>query len=398
VFILLKYINKLIYRFVANTGAQSYIQAMLFVLAAFVFVVSTALVPVAARLLTCKGIVDLPIDRSSHEIPTPRGGGLVIMPVIFLSWIGLLLSGVFTWPDVKTFSAVILCGILLCAFTWLDDHKPNGLRVRTRLFVQLLAVSIPLMLWPLDAGRLLPEFIPVVLERILMALAWVWFSNLYNFMDGINGISGAEAISITGGLLLFCFFGPVHVPEGFTAITIVPLAAAAGFLVWNARPVAKIFLGDVGSVGFGYTLAWLLFVFAAAGYMIPAVLLALVYCVDATFTLLKRAWQKKKIWESHREHFYHRVTVKPDGLTHLQCVGLIVLVNLFLTILGFMLLTGIFHPMTGFILGMIIVCGLLVFFFVYGKKVGHKSSPRPKAFWIERFSRVQIKKFLAGKR
>lgn len=355
---------------------------MLIVIALIVFMLTAVLVPLATSLLIRKGIVDQPIARSSHEIPTPRGGGLVVMPVILGAWFLLVSFGVFHWPDFKNCMAVILCGLILCGFTWLDDITPGGLRVRTRLAVQILAVIIPLVFWPLEAGRLLPDAVPLLVERGLMALAWLWFLNLYNFMDGINGISGAQAISISGGLLIFCFFSDVHVPPGYVEMLVVPLAAAAGFLVWNGRRVAKIFLGDVGSIGFGYCLAWLLFIFAANNYLVPAILVSLVYSVDASATLLKRIWQRKKIWEAAREHYYHRATVK-GALSHLQCVGLIVLVNLVLIALGLAVLHGVMMPVAGLVLGFVPVTALMVFFYWMGKKHGHVSSPRPPPFALE---------------
>jgi UDP-N-acetylmuramyl pentapeptide phosphotransferase/UDP-N-acetylglucosamine-1-phosphate transferase len=370
---------------------------MILSLAIIVFVLSAVTVPLVAYVLNKKGILDQP-DRVqiSHNIPTPRGGGLAVMPIIFLAWIFLAANHAYAWPNTATFAAVITCGIILCGFTWFDDHKPGGLRVRTRLGVQLIAAAIPLIIWPGDVGDLLPG-VPVVLERILMALAWVWFANLYNFMDGINGITGAETVSITGGLLIFCYFAPNHVPDGFKEMVVVPLAAAAGFLVWNGRKVAKIFLGDIGSIGFGYCLAWLLYVFAMNNYMVPAILVSLVYCLDATITLIKRAWQKKKIWEAHREHFYHRATV-PEALNHLQCVGVILIVNAMLIGLGLAAMKGMFQPVVALALGMVLVFVLLTWFYFLGRRAGHVSSPRPKAFWIERLLRVFIKRQMIGRK
>ena len=352
---------------------------MLWMFGIIVFLTATALVPLAIHILTKKGILDIPNSRvqmsHTHELPTPRGGGLAIMPVIFIAWCICLVLGWYQWPAYHSFLTVVLCGIGLCGLVWFDDRTPGGLRVRTRLLGQLLAVSIPLIFWPQEFGRLLPEFVPLGLERILMALAWVWFLNLFNFMDGINGVSGAETISISLGLLFFSFIKPV--PEGFEFLLVTMIASAAGFLVWNGRRVAKIFLGDIGSIGLGYCLAYLLFVYAAQGSMMPAVVITLVYCMDTTITLLTRAYQKKKIWQAHREHFYHRATVK-GGLSHAACVGWILLTNVILTFIGYVLLQGYIGPLMGFILGVLVTGSLLFYFNRIGKMNGHKSSPRPK--------------------
>jgi UDP-N-acetylmuramyl pentapeptide phosphotransferase/UDP-N-acetylglucosamine-1-phosphate transferase len=208
-------------------------------------------------------------------------------------------------------------------------------------------------------------------------------------MDGINGISGVEAISISGGLLAYCFYGPTDVPLGYPLLLIVVMAGALGFLVWNGRSVAKIFLGDVGSIGFGYCLGFLLFVFAAQGHIIPAVLVALVYCMDATTTLLKQLWHRKKIWESRREHYYHRATVK-GALTHFQAIGVIAVVNIILIAIGLTLLRGMLPPFTGLALGIIIVAAMMMRFYYIGFKNGHVSTPRGEMYGFQ----IRINKFM----
>lgn len=362
----------------------------MFMIALIVFIATAGLMPILTYVLNKKGIIDDPNDpRRGHDVPTPRGGGLIVMPVIFAAWF-LIATYVFHWPNIQTSLSVVFCGMLLCGATWFDDYKPGGLRVRTRLIIQLLAVGIPLILWPLDQGRILPNALPVSVERVLMALAWLWFCNLYNFMDGINGISAVEAISIAGGLLVFCFFGPVMVPIGYPLLLVVIVAAALGFLVWNGRPTAKIFLGDVGSIGFGYCLGFLLFAFAAQGHVIPALLVTLVYSMDASTTLLKLIWQHKKIWESRREHYYHRATVK-GALSHLQAVAIIFLVNLILIALGWGLLRGVMPPVIGLLVGMLLVAYMLTCFYYIGYKHGHISTERGSLFPFQ----VRINKFMS---
>ena len=365
---------------------------MLVFLGLGVFIVTVALVPLAAHVLNKRGLLDHPIDRSSHELPTPRGAGLVIMPMIFAVWGFLFWRGDYTWPTAAVDWSILLCGIFLCACTWIDDHKVDGLRVRTRLLIQFIAVIIPLYMWPAEGGgRLFPETMPLLVERILMALAWVWFMNLYNFIDGINGIAAMHTVSICGGLLIYCFFSNASVPAGYEALVVVPLAAAAGFYLWNGRRKALIFLGDVGSIGLGYVLAWLLFVFAARGYFVPAAIVAFMCSYDPTITLLKRAWQKKKIWQGHREFFFHRATVK-GGLSHLQCVGIIFVMNIIMIVLGLLALHGKIRPYTAFLVGTALSWALLTVFFWIGKAAGHQSSPRPKAFYIERYLRYLFKR------
>jgi len=140
---------------------------------------------------------------------------------------------------------------------------------------------------------------------------WLWFVNLFNFMDGIDGIAGVEASSLGIGLVLVGAMAAW--PAVHFVLPALLAAATLGFLVWNWAP-AKLFLGDVGSVPLGYLLGWLLLVAAMNGEWAPALILPLYYLADATITLLKRAARGAKVWRAHREHFYQRAV--QGGASH----------------------------------------------------------------------------------
>ncbi len=258
------------------------------------------------KLLIRHDIYDRPNERSSHAIPKPRGGGLAVLAALLPAW--ALTSAIFgaTPPG---FVAILVATLVLGGISWLDDVK--GQPVLLRLIVQFGAVGLGIVATQMESGGFLlfQGLLPAWLDHLLKALAWVWFINLFNFMDGADGITGVETLSIGLGLSL------VAVMSQETTAAAYPLllaAVAGGFLFWNWAP-SKIFLGDVGSVTLGYLLGWLLLVTAAQGQWAAALLLPLYYLVDATLTLVRRALRREKIWRGHREHFYQKALLRGAG-------------------------------------------------------------------------------------
>jgi UDP-N-acetylmuramyl pentapeptide phosphotransferase/UDP-N-acetylglucosamine-1-phosphate transferase len=257
------------------------------------------------KWLKKRQILDLPNDRSSHERPTPRGGGLAVTPVVLLGWLvlaamGLALSG--QW--------IVMAGALaLLLLSWRDDRK--SLPARLRLLVHLAAVAAGLSALP-DHQFVFQGLLPFWADRLAALVLWAWFLNLYNFMDGIDGITGVETLALAAGLVLMS-----PAPEQSAVLA----GAALGFLLWNWHP-AKIFLGDSGSVPLGYLLGWLLLRLAAQGLWAPALILPAYYLADATITISKRALRREKIWQAHRQHFYQRAV--RGGASHAR-VSLLIL-------------------------------------------------------------------------
>ncbi len=274
------------------------------------FLVSLAATVLVMRHLVAwlrkRQILDLPNERSSHVRPTPRGGGLAVTPVILAGWLilaglGLALSG----------QLVVMAGALaLLLLSWQDDRR--SLPARLRLLVHLAAVAAGLLALP-DHQFVFQGLLPFWADRLAAAILWVWFLNLYNFMDGIDGITGIETLCIAAGVILM---SPAQAQGAVLA------GASLGFLFWNWHP-AKIFLGDSGSVPLGYLLAWLLLRMAAQGLWAPALILPAYYLADATITISKRALRREKIWQAHRQHFYQRAV--QGGATHSRVALLILL-------------------------------------------------------------------------
>jgi UDP-N-acetylmuramyl pentapeptide phosphotransferase/UDP-N-acetylglucosamine-1-phosphate transferase len=211
--------------------------------------------------------------------------------------------------------------LVLAAVSWLDDLR-GGLPPLPRFAVQVAAVGVGVVALP-GEGLIFQGLLPVAIDHALAAIAWLWFVNLFNFMDGIDGISGTEATSIGLGVFALAMLGTVL--PGFGPLGLALAGVSLGFLIWNWNP-AKIFLGDVGSVPLGFLAGWLLLALAAAGAWQAALLLPGYYLADATVTLIRRLSRGEKVWQAHREHFYQKVVIA--GWSHARTSGAIGLANL----------------------------------------------------------------------
>ncbi|HEY7883536.1 MAG TPA: glycosyltransferase family 4 protein [Cellvibrionaceae bacterium] len=269
----------------------------LLLMAAGVFIVAVLATAAVRFYAVKKQILDIPGERSSHSLPTPRGGGLGILVAVMGGLILLPITGntVFLMP--------LIPGVLLALLCFWDDHGHIGFQYR--LLAQLTAVIA--LLFILGGAPWLTLFFWSLQDSlsvyILLVVTIVWFINLFNFMDGIDGIAGLESVSICIGLMVLGFMSGQVGQYWF--LSLVLLAACLGFLLWNF-PRARIFMGDVGSVFCGYCLA-LIFLLAGAQSSIlfwSGIILAGVFIVDASVTLLVRLASGKKIWKAHRSHAY----------------------------------------------------------------------------------------------
>ena len=298
--------------------------------------------------LRARAILDHPNQRSSHEAPTPRGAGLAVIGVVLLTWcLQSALSGKLThhWP-------VFAAAAAIAAISWRDDLA--GLGALPRLIAQALAVAVGMTALPGD-GLIFQGLLPGPLDTAVAALGWLWFVNLFNFMDGIDGISGVETAAIGFGLCLVALIGGME--NGLYGLTVA--AAALGFLPWNWQP-ARIFLGDVGSVGLGYLLGWLLLGAAAEGYWAAALLLPLYYLADATLTLFSRLRRREPIWQAHRQHYYQRAIRR--GLSHGKVVRAVMAVDALLIGSALLSLAGDRGLIAALAIGALSVIGVLWYF------------------------------------
>lgn len=276
----------------------------IFMLAVGVACASAALTGIVRRYALSRRLMDEPNARSSHSVPTPRAGGLAI--------VASFLGGALVWATLdqaifSTMTAVGGAGLLVAAIGFWDDH--GHVRVSIRLVSQA-ASGLWLIYWLKDLPQFqLTPLIPLIGDSVLAELAvlvgcwfgFVWIVNLFNFMDGIDGIAAVEASSVgIGGAVISLLMG-----FGVEVMAILLASSVLGFLPWNWSP-ARIFMGDVGSGFLGAILAGITIMTGAADASFIGIWLILmgVFVVDATVTLLRRAFFRERIFDAHRTHAY----------------------------------------------------------------------------------------------
>lgn len=260
-------------------------------------------------------VMDVPNERSSHTRATPRGGGLGLLATALLGWMLLWWVTSHLPPMLPIAGAVVV----LAWVCWLDDVR--SLTPAIRFVVQIGSVAIGLTSLP-TSELIFGGYLPWYIDRIATGLCWLWFINLYNFMDGIDGLAATEAIAICGGIVLI---GTFMLRDGMIVNeAAILMGASIGFFWWN-RPPAQVFLGDVGSAPLGYMLGFLLIKLAAAGYLVAAILLPLFFISDATITLFRRLRRGERVWEPHRDHAYQRAV--RGGWSHRRVVWVVACAN-----------------------------------------------------------------------
>lgn len=251
------------------------------------------------RYALSQSLLDVPNMRSSHSVPTPRGGGVAIVLSYLLGLIGLFAAGLI---PLTLFIALAGAGALTAIIGFLDDH--GHIAARWRLLAHF-AAAVWAVWWlgGLPAINLYGLHIEMTwVGNFLAVIYLVWMLNLYNFMDGIDGIASVEAITVCIGGFLLCWVSDIP-SQGWPLILLA--TSVAGFLCWNFPP-AKIFMGDAGSGFLGVALGVLSL---QAAWISPDMLWAWlillgVFIVDATFTLLRRLIRGDKVYEAHRSHAY----------------------------------------------------------------------------------------------
>ena len=267
-----------------------------------VLIVATALsagLIVLLRPLLERYALARPNARSSHTKPTPQGGGIAVVAAALASiWLGAALVPGLAGPPLI---ALTLAALLLALVGAVDDLR--GLGAAPRLAAQILAVGVVIAALP-GEFRVTAQ-LPWWFERTLLVFGGVWFVNLVNFMDGIDWMTVAEVVPVTAGITLLGLVAGA--PPLVVLVALGLLGAIIGFAPFN-RPVARLFLGDVGSLPIGLLLGWALLMLAGRGHLVAAVLLPLYYLADATITLGRRIAQREAVWQAHRTHFYQRAT------------------------------------------------------------------------------------------
>jgi UDP-N-acetylmuramyl pentapeptide phosphotransferase/UDP-N-acetylglucosamine-1-phosphate transferase len=287
----------------------------------------SAVVIILLRPVLVRYALARPNSRSSHVAPTPQGGGIAVV----IGTIAVVACAVVLAPalvnDHRQLTSLFAAAVGLALVGVTDDIRP--LEAAPRLILQAIAIAAVIAALPSDL-RILSS-LPWWIERALLLIGGLWFVNLVNFMDGIDWITVAEVVPVTAALAIFGLFGAL--PAEATIVSVALCGALLGFAPFN-RPVAGLFLGDVGSLPIGLLLGWLLAVLAGKGHFAAAVLLPLYYLADATITLFRRLANGERITQAHRSHFYQRAI--DGGFTVYQVVGRVFAVNVALIALASM--------------------------------------------------------------
>jgi Fuc2NAc and GlcNAc transferase len=272
------------------------------------------------RIALRHSLLDIPNQRSSHSLPTPRGGGLAILLAFYLGAVALVLTG---WVAIPHVLGVGGCGLGIAMVGFLDDlfHLSAAKRIVVHFFCVFLALNFfsfnceSFLLW--RGGGTAPAV------WLLTAIGIVWLVNLYNFMDGIDGLAGVEALSVAlgAGIILFS----LGETGNYFPLLLLLAASVLGFLVWNWPP-ARIFMGDASSGFLGFSFGmFALFTSCSTRMTLWTWLLLLgVFVVDSTVTLLVRICRGEKFYQAHRCHAYQILARK--GGSHLKvtlgCLGI----------------------------------------------------------------------------
>lgn len=259
-----------------------------------------------------KSIIDIPNERSSHQTPIPRGGGVVFVGIFYI-----LLSVLWLMHHIQpTFFLALLGGIPVALIGYFDDVI--GVTIYWRFFIHLVSA-----IWSVSMLGIAHSFFCIIPIMLI-----VWFINFYNFMDGIDGIAATQGIYVSGvaGVILLL---ENHI--GMSLLCFGVLSSLIGFLYWNWEP-AKIFMGDIGSGFLGYFFGTLMFS-TAVQYKIPAIfwlILMAIFLCDATYTLLYRMIKKKKWYLAHCEHVYQRLV--QSGFGHAKVTLALIAINSFIVL------------------------------------------------------------------
>ncbi|AAU04268.1 MraY family glycosyltransferase [Rickettsia typhi] len=284
----------------------------------FSFIATTILTYILTKYLPAIGLVDVPSNRRSHDKITPRGGGLAIVIVVMIA-----LSGFEYIMSHNLVNSIKILPLLLviASISFLDDLKAVSILIR--LIVHLICAAFAIVFFSQINSHILIHHI------LIIALSG--FINIYNFMDGIDGMSCVESIHLSSTMLVLCFlqFSIIDNPYFIASVNVIILGCSCGFLIFNWHP-AKIFLGDVGSISLGFLtgLCLLLLALTSTNLFIACAIASLYYITDAVLTILIRLLNKEKIWQPHLKHFFQKAVQR--GKSHKQVVLIIAICNIFL--------------------------------------------------------------------
>ncbi|NIF31086.1 glycosyltransferase family 4 protein [Enterobacter sp. Cy-643] len=315
------------------------------IVAVVVFILSFILTWCLRAYALKNNVIDIPNQRSSHSVPTPRGGGVAIVISLMVGLITLSLLQLISYP---TMLSLIVAGGITAVVGFLDDH--GHIAARWRLLMHFLAAAAGLFF--------LGNFPAIELFGYTFSAGWigmvfglvylVWMLNLYNFMDGINGLASMEAIVFSLSSLLIVWIAVPDALGSDASLSVLLLGAAAlGFIFWNF-PNAKIFMGDAGSGFLGITIGLLALHIGLldSKLFLAEMCLLGVFIVDATLTLLRRLLAGKKVYEAHASHGY-QILARKYGSHKPVTLGALCINLIWLTPFAMLIAAGVITGVVG---------------------------------------------------
>ena len=305
-------------------------------------------------------IMDYPAERSNHTTPTPKGAGLIIIPIVAIS---TLIFFYFFLQPLNEWAIIFFLCFFLGIISFIDDIK--NLSIKSRLLLQTLIVGLSLLVYyePVTTNLL---SVPVSYERyfplincflfLFFLLSWMWIINLYNFMDGIDGLTALQVCTVAISVNLLSIIG--YLNEEYQIFSLILFSVYLAFYKFNKSP-AKIFLGDVGSIPSGYLIGFIMFsCLLTNGVLLPIIIVNMYYILDSTCTLLIRIVKKENILKAHSDHFYQKMIRK--GYQHSFVIKWIFGLNSILLVLS---LLSIKLPIISFIFSILFTAALLYLFY-----------------------------------
>jgi len=310
---------------------------MLWFLFLFSALIAYIVTKLSVTISLCRGVLDVPNPRSSHSQPVPRLGGIGILVALALSLAALGLMRMLGWVEYSVFTRdialILLAGTGMAATGLYDDF--HGMTPATKFLVQSVLAGIVVAFGMRIESVAVLNWGPFSLGLLAFPLTILWltgFANIFNFMDGINGLAAVTGAAYSG--FFFVFAWRQGTPE-LAATAVVVTGSCLGFLPHNL-PRARTFMGDTGSLLLGIVLALLVVQLAQKSpnpaSLIGLLLVCAVYLWDSGFTLLRRVRRDENIFQAHRSHLYQRLAQL--GLSHASITGLYLLLHILMGSLG----------------------------------------------------------------
>ncbi|BFD46885.1 MAG: glycosyltransferase family 4 protein [Rickettsia endosymbiont of Sergentomyia squamirostris] len=298
--------------------------------------------------------MDIPDPRRVHSRITPRGGGLAIVIVVIIA---LIAYEYFSTKTLINSIKIVPLLLIISTISFLDDLISIPIFVRLIFHIICSTIAIFLFLFPVV---LFHHELPLYIDFMLSIIGLIVFLNIYNFLDGIDGISGAESIHLSITILILCYLkSDIIININFIIVlnTII-LACSIGFLIFNWHP-AKIFLGDVGSISLGFLLGLCLLLISASSVhlFVASSIASLYYLADGGLTILIRLVNKEKIWQPHLKHFFQKAV--RNGKSHKEVVSRIIICNILLMVLS---IISLYFPLLSIIFAILVVMVTIINF------------------------------------